>query len=108
MIWLVKIEAKQKCTVREKGVVKSSEVRRPCPDSYLQVFTRGKHWLFTLFLLLLPFWRANRRLIVNAVTGAHPSLISGNTKGKAGYRYAAGSPLLPASGNANRRSAVDV
>ena len=82
MIWLVKIEAKQKCTVREKGVVKSSEVRRPCPDSYLQVFTRDKHWLFTLFLLLLPFWRANRRLIVNAVTGAHPSLISGNTKGR--------------------------
>ena len=36
-----------------------------CHDYYLTVFTRDKHWLFTLFLLLLPFQRANRRLIVN-------------------------------------------
>jgi len=43
------------------------------------VFPRDKDWLFTLCLLLLPFWRANRRLIVNALTGAHPSLISENT-----------------------------
>ena len=49
-----------------------------CRDDYLKVFTRGKDWLFTLFLLLLPFWRANRRLIVNALTGAHLSLVSGN------------------------------
>ena len=49
-----------------------------CRDYYLKVFTGGKDWLFTLFLLLLPFWRANRRLIVNALTGAHLSLISGN------------------------------
>jgi len=33
---------------------------------------------YTLFLLLLPFWRANRRLIVNALTGAHLSLVSEN------------------------------
>ena len=46
--------------------------------TYLKVFIRDKHWLFTLFLLLLPFWRANRRLIVNALTGAHLSLVSGN------------------------------
>ena len=49
-----------------------------CHNYYLKVFTRGKDWLLTLFLLLLPFWRANRRLIVNALTGAHLSLISGN------------------------------
>ena len=49
-----------------------------CCDYYLKVFTKGKDWLFILFLLLLPFWRANRRLIVNALTGAHLSLVSGN------------------------------
>ena len=36
----------------------------------IKVFIRDKHWLFTLFLLLLPFQRANRKLIVNASTGA--------------------------------------
>ena len=55
----------------------------PCHDYYLDfchdchrvynVFTRDKAWLFTLFLLLLPFRRANRSPIVNALTGAHPS-----------------------------------
>ena len=39
---------------------------------------RDKHWLFTLFLLLLPIWKANGRLIINASTGAHLSLVSGN------------------------------
>ena len=42
----------------------------PCHDYYFKVFTRDKHWLFTLF----PFRRAN----VNASTGTHPSLVSGN------------------------------
>lgn len=37
-------------------------------DYYLKVFKRDKHWLSTLFLLLLPFWSANRRLVV----GIHP------------------------------------
>ena len=46
-------------------------------DYYLQCL-QEKHWLFTLFLLLLTFWRANRRLIVNALTGAHLSLVSRN------------------------------
>ena len=50
----------------------------PCHNYYLKVFTRGKHWLFTLFLFLLPFWRAKRRLIVNALTGSHLSLASEN------------------------------
>ena len=36
----------------------------------IKVFIRDKHWLFTLFLLLLPFQRANRKLTVNASTGA--------------------------------------
>ena len=49
-----------------------------CHDYYLKVFTRDKHWLFTLFLLPLPFQRANRRLTVNPSTGAHLSLVSGN------------------------------
>ena len=41
---------------------------------------QDKHWLFILFLLLLPFRRANRRLIVNSSTGAHLLLVSGNAK----------------------------
>ena len=41
-------------------------------------FTRVKNWLFTLFVLLLLFERACRSLIVNALTGAHQSLVSGN------------------------------
>ena len=49
-----------------------------CHDYYLKVFTRGKHWLFTLFLLLLPLQRANRRQTVNASTGAHLAFVSGN------------------------------
>jgi len=49
-----------------------------CHDYYLKDFTRDKHWQFSLFLLLLPFQRANRRLLVNALTGAHLSLLSRN------------------------------
>ena len=39
-----------------------------------------KDWLLTLFLLLLPFLRANRGLVVNYSTGAHLSLASGSAK----------------------------
>ena len=39
----------------------------PCQDYFLEVFTRDKDWLFTLFLLLLPFWRTNWRLIINSL-----------------------------------------
>ena len=46
------------------------------------MFIRDKHWLFTLFLLLFPFWRAKRRLIVNSSAGAHLSLVSGNANRK--------------------------
>ena len=52
----------------------------PCHDYSLEMFTRYKDWLFTLFLRLLPFWRGNRRLVVNSSTGAHLSLASGNSK----------------------------
>ena len=45
----------------------------PCHDYHLKVFTRDKAWQFTLFLLLPAFRRANRRLIVNALAGAHLS-----------------------------------
>ena len=51
-----------------------------CHDYTLEVFTRDKDWLFILFLLSLPFLRANRRLVVNSSTGAHLCLISGNAK----------------------------
>ena len=44
-----------------------------CHDYYLKVFTRDKDWLFTLFLLLLLFRRANRRL---TILGVHISLVS--------------------------------
>ena len=37
-----------------------------CHDCYLKVSTGDKAWLFTLFLLWLPFRRAKRWLIVNA------------------------------------------
>ena len=37
-----------------------------CHDCYLKVSTGDKACLFTLFLLLLSFRRANRRLIINA------------------------------------------
>ena len=46
----------------------------------LEVLTRDKDWLFTLFLLLLLFLRANGGLIFHSSTGAHLSLISGNAK----------------------------
>ena len=42
-------------------------------DCYLKVFTRDKHRLFTLFLLL-SFQRANWGLTVNALTGVHLAL----------------------------------
>ena len=77
----------------------------PCHDYYLQVFARGKHWLSTLFLLLLPFWRAKRRLIVNALTGSHLSLVSENANS---CEYAGWSPLLCAPWTANRRPVVNV
>ena len=34
-------------------------------DSYLKASTRDKTWLFTMWLSLVPFQRANRRLILN-------------------------------------------
>ena len=43
----------------------------PCHDYPLEMFTRDKDWLFTLLLFLLPFLRANRRLVVNSSTGVH-------------------------------------
>ena len=76
-----------------------------CHDSYLRVFTRDKDWLLTLFLLLLPFLRANGRLIVNSSAGPHVSLVSGNVNR---CKDPAWSPLLPAPWNANRRPAVKV
>ena len=40
----------------------------------------NKDWLFTLFLLLVPFPRANSGPAVNPTTGAHLFLASGNAK----------------------------
>ena len=64
-------------------------------------------WLL-LWLLLLPFWRANRRLIVNSSTGAHLSGVSGKANRRLVFKYVIWSPLLPASWNANRRPVVNV
>ena len=47
----------------------------------IAMITREKHWLFTLVLLLLPIWRANKRLIINALPGAHLTLDSRNARG---------------------------
>ena len=49
-----------------------------CHDCYFKVFTRDKPWLFTPFLLLFSFQRANRRPIVYALTRVQLSLVSGN------------------------------
>ena len=43
----------------------------PCQDYSLEVFTRDKDWLLTLFLLLLQFLRAYRGLVLNSSTGTH-------------------------------------
>ena len=45
-----------------------------------EMFTGDKDFLFTLFLLLLPFVRAKRGLVVRSSTAAHLSLASGNAK----------------------------
>ena len=73
--------------------------------TYLKVFIRDKHWLFTLSLLLLPFWRENRRLIVNVLARAYLSLISENANS---FKYPSWSPLLCATWNVNRRPVVNV
>ena len=36
-----------------------------CHDCYLKVSSGEKAWLYILFQLLLPFWRASRRLVVS-------------------------------------------
>ena len=48
-----------------------------CRGYLLEMFTGDKDWLFTLFLLFLPFNRANRMLTVNSSTEAPLSLVSG-------------------------------
>ena len=68
---------------------------------YLQETKTG----YSLFLLLLPFQRANRKLIINALTGAYLSPVLGNTKN---YKYPVWNPLLCAPWNTNRRPVVDV
>ena len=61
-------------------ILYSNRILPLCPwyDYSLKVFTRDKHWLFTLLLLLVPFQRVNNRLTINGLTGVHPSLVSGN------------------------------
>ena len=61
---------------------------------------------YTLFLLLLPFWRANRRLIVNALTGAHLSLVSGNADNRLVVGIQPEAHFFPR--NANKRPVVSV
>ena len=65
---------------------------------------KSKHWYFPC-LLLLPFCRANRRLIVNTLPGAHLSLASGNVNNS---KYSACSLLLRTQCNVNKKSVVNV
>ena len=65
-------------------------------DYYLKEFTSDKHLLCTLFLH--PFWRADRRLIVNVLTRAHLSLVLENANR---CKYPAWNPLLHAPRNIN-------
>ena len=88
---------------KERGSLNCLLKQGPCHDYYLKVFTRDKHWLFTLFLLLLLFWRANGRLIVNTFTGAHLSLVSENANS---FKYPV--LLLRAPGNVKSRPVVNV
>ena len=76
-----------------------------CHDHYLNVFTKDKRWLFTLFLLLFPFCRAKRRLTLNALTRAPLSLVSGNVNS---CDCSACSPLLRAPCNVNKRPVLNV
>ena len=56
--------------------------------------------------MLLPFLRANRRLIVNALTGAHLSLVSGNADNRLVVGIQPEAHFFPQ--NANRRPVVSV
>ena len=78
-----------------------------CHDYYLEVFTREKDWLFILFLLLLPFWRAKKRLIVNSSTRAPLSCLR-KCKEEASFKYPVWNPLLRIPWDANRRPVVNV
>ena len=98
------------CSVSFKGEWSTLNFTQSFPlfvlaTTYLKVFIRDKHWLFTLFLLLLPFWRENRRLIVNVLTRAYLSLISENA---GSFKYPAWSPLLCATWKVNRRPVVNI
>ena len=75
----------------------------PCRNYYLKAFTRSKDWLFILFLLSLPFQRANRRLIVNALPGAQLSVVSRKANC---CKYPAWSRLLRGPWNINRRKCL--
>ena len=52
----------------------------PCHDYSHEMVTRDKDWLLTVFLWLVPFQRANRRLAVNSSTWVHLSVASGNAR----------------------------
>ena len=71
----------------------------------LRCLQETKTGLFALFLLLLPFQRPNRRLIVNASTRAHLSLVLSNANS---HKCPAWSLLLCASWSTNRMPVVNV
>ena len=76
-----------------------------CHDYYLKRFTRVKHWLFILFLLLLSFQRGNRRLIRYVLTGTHLYLVS---EMLTVVKYPAWSLLLCTWWNASRRPVANI
>ena len=69
----------------------------PCQDYSLEVFTRDKDWLLTLFLLLLQFLRANRGLVVNSSTVTHLSVAPGNAEWRLAVNFQPGAHLSPIS-----------
>ena len=76
-----------------------------CHDGYLTASTRDKAWLFTLSLSLIPFRRANRRLIL---TWSPPISCLRKGKQEASCKWPAWSTLFPPQWNVNRRPVVNV
>ena len=64
-------------------------------------------WLL-LWLLLLPFWRANKEADCKFLNWSPPISCLREDKQETSFKYVIWSPLLPASWNANRRPLVNV
>ena len=72
----------------------------PCHDYCLESI----YWPFTV-PIVTSISQGKQELIVNALTGAHLSIVSRNADS---FKYSAWSPRLHTSWNANRRPVIDV